>query len=461
MAKIKKDFTVGKIFPQMLFFSIPLILSGLIQQLYSVADNVIVGKFSGDPLALAAVGTTASISSLFLNLAIGFSTGCSVVVSHAIGARNDSLVKRVVHTAMTLALVLGVAIAIPGALLSEKLLIMVDTPAEILPKSTTYLRIIFLGFPASVAYNFAASILRAGGDSKNPMFSLIGSGTVNVILNLVFVVGCGMSVAGVAIATIISQYVSAAYALFVLIRGKDKPYAFHPRNMTFDIGVLKRMLRLGLPAGLQSSMFSISNLMFTAAINTLSTAAISAKAIFIDIISIANAISAAYCSSAMTFAGQNYGARKPKRIMRSFICASVQSAVTVFAICMIILSLIEPIASIYVASDDPMRAEVIAEITATVATIAPVYFVSCIMNTLSGTIRGMGVSLTNMLIYVIGVSGVRICWVLTAFKLPVFNSLAGLYVSWPVSWCVVIVGMSILYAITLRKMKKYGTAEEA
>jgi Na+-driven multidrug efflux pump len=292
------------------------------------------------------------------------------------------------------------------------------------------------------------------------MFSLIGSGTVNVILNLVFVVGCGMSVAGVAIATIISQYVSAAYALFVLIRGKDKPYAFHPRNMTFDIGVFKRMLRLGLPAGLQSSMFSISNLMFTAAINTLSTAAISAKAIFIDILCIANAISAAYCSSSMTFAGQNYGAGKPKRIVRSFFCATAQSVTIVFTVSMIILAAIDPIASMYVAADDPMRADVIAEITATASVIMPLYFISGIMNTLSGTIRGMGVSLINMLIYVIGVSGVRIVWVLTVFKLPAFNSLAGLYTSWPVSWCTVIAGMSILYAITLGKMKKKMRNEE-
>ena len=454
MAKTKKDFTTGNIFPQMLFFSIPLILSGLIQQLYSVADNIIVGKFSGDPLALAAVGTTSSISSLFLNLAIGFSTGCSVVVSHAIGARNDALVKKVVHTAMTLALILGIAVAIPGAILADKLLIMVDTPADILPKSTLYLRIIFLGFPASVAYNFASSILRAGGDSKNPMYSLIGSGTTNVILNLVFVVGCGMSVAGVAIATIISQYVSAVYCIFVLIKDKEKPYAFYPKQLTFDVGVFNRMMRLGLPAGLQSCMFSISNLMFTAAINTLSTAAISAKAIFIDIILIANAISASYNSSSMTFSGQNYGARKPKRIVRSFLCATAQSVAIVFTVCMIILAAIEPIASMYVAADDPMRLDVIAEITATASVIMPLYFISCIMNTLSGTIRGMGVSLSNMLIYVIGVSGVRIGWVLTAFKLPMFNSLAGLYTSWPVSWCVVITGMSILYVITLRKMKK-------
>ena len=460
MTKTKKDFTEGRIFKQMLLFSIPLILSGLIQQLYSVADNIIVGKFSGDPLALASVGTTASISSLFLNLAIGFSTGCSVVVSHAIGARDYPLVKRVVHTAMTLALALGIVVAIPGALLTEKMLLLVDTPADILPRSVTYLRIIFLGFPGSIAYNFAASILRAGGDSRHPMYSLTISGLANVILNLVFVIGCGMSVAGVAIATIVSQYFSAAYCIFVLIKDKEKSYAFYPKELTFDVGVFKRMMRLGLPAGLQSCMFSISNLMFTAAINTLSTAAISAKAIFIDIILIANAISASFNSSSMTFAGQNYGARKPKRIMRSFLCATVQSIAIVFTVSMIILAAIEPIASMYVAADDPMRLDVIAEITATASVIMPLYFISCIMNTLSGTIRGMGVSLSNMLIYVIGVSGVRIGWVLTAFKLPMFNSLAGLYTSWPVSWCVVIAGMLILYAITLRKMKREGVVEE-
>lgn len=361
---------------------------------------------------------------------------------------------------MTLALVLGVAVAIPGALLSESMLVMVDTPADILPKSALYLRIIFFGFPASVAYNFASSILRAGGDSKHPMYSLMGSGIINVILNLVFVIGFGMSVAGVAIATVISQYASAAYAILVLIRSKDKPYAFRPRELTFDVGIFGRMLRLGLPAGLQSSMFSISNLMFTAAINTLSTAAISAKAIFVDIICIANAVSAAYCSAAMTFAGQNYGARKPKRIVRSLICATVQSATIVFSICMLILVAIDPIASMYVAADDPMRADVISEIRATAATIMPVYFISGIMNTLSGTIRGMGVSLTNTLIYVVGVTGVRISWVLTVFKLPRFNSLAGLYTSWPVSWCIVIAGMLILYAITLGKMKKKMRNEE-
>ena len=206
MAKAKRDFTEGPLFTPTLLFSLPIIFSAVIQQLYSAADNIIVGKFSGDPLALAAVGTTTSISGLLLNFIIGISVGCGVVISHAIGARNDKEVSKAVHTAMTASVILGVVLGAICCIFSRTLLVLSGTPEVLLDRATLYLRIIFLGFLGTSVYNFSATILRSCGDSRTPLIALSASGIINVVLNLVFVILLNMGVAGVALATIISQY---------------------------------------------------------------------------------------------------------------------------------------------------------------------------------------------------------------------------------------------------------------
>ena len=454
MIQLKKDFTEGKIVTPMLIFTLPLILSGVLQQLYSVADNIIVGKFSGDPLALAAVGTTGSVSSLFLNFIIGISAGSSILVAQFLGAKDDRGVERTVHTAMSVSLIMGFAVGVIGFLLSEQILIWIDTPEELLGRATLYLRIIFLGSPAISLYNFSATILRAAGDSKSSMYALSASGIINVILNVFFVLVCHMTVDGVAYATIISQYMSAAVTLTIIIKRKNEIYSLNVRRLRVDVPIFLRMLRLGVPAGVQSSLFSLSNIAVTAAVNQLSTAEISARAIFLNLINVPNAASSAFTTAAMTFAGQNFGARKPKRITASCICAAVQSLTLVFAVSMTIFLLIEPVSSLYIADDDPAREDVINIIRQTCSLILPLYAVSGGMNALAGTLRGMGVSVTNMAVSLIGVCGFRILWVLTAFKIPALHNLPGVYLAWPVSWMIVILALSGFFVYHITKLTR-------
>ena len=453
MVQLKKDFTEGGIVAPMILFTLPLVLSGVLQQLYSVADNIIVGKFSGDTLALAAVGTTGSVTSLFLNFIIGISAGSSILVAQFLGAKNDRGVERTVHTAMSVSVIMGVLFGILGFFLSEQILIWIDTPTELVGRATLYMRIIFLGAPAMSLYNFSAAILRAAGDSKTSMYALSASGLINVLLNLFFVLVCHMTVDGVAYATIISQYMSAAVTVFVLIKRKDEVYGLNVRRLRLDLPIFLRMLRLGVPAGVQSSLFSLSNIAVTAAVNQLSTVEISARAIFLNLINVPNAASAAFTTAAMTFAGQNFGAKKPKRITASCICAAVQSLVLVFAVSMTIFLLIEPVASLYIA-DDPARAEIIEVIRQTCALILPLYALSGGMNALAGALRGMGVSITNMVVSLIGVCGFRILWVVTAFKVPILHSLPGVYLAWPVSWMIVIVALLGFFIYHIAKLKR-------
>ena len=454
MVQLKKDFTEGGIVAPMIFFTLPLVLSGVLQQLYSVADNIIVGKFSGDTLALAAVGTTGSVTSLFLNFIIGISAGSSILAAQFLGAKDDRGVERTVHTAMSVSVIMGVLFGILGFIFSKQILLFIDTPAELVDRATLYMRIIFLGAPAMSLYNFSAAILRAAGDSKTSMYALSASGLINVLLNLFFVLACHMTVDGVAYATIISQYMSAAVTVFVLIKRKEEVYGLNVRRLRLDLPIFLRMLRLGVPAGVQSSLFSLSNIAVTAAVNQLSTVEISARAIFLNLINVPNAASAAFTTAAMTFAGQNFGAKKPKRITASCISAAVQSLVLVFAVSMTIFLLIEPVASLYIADDDPARAEIIEVIRQTCALILPLYALSGGMNALAGTLRGMGVSITNMVVSLIGVCGFRILWVVTAFKVPILHSLPGVYLAWPVSWMIVIVALLGFFIYHIAKLKR-------
>ena len=456
----KKDFTEGGIVAPMIAFSLPLIISGVLQQLYSVADNVIVGKFSGDPLALAAVGTTGSVSNLFLNFLTGIAAGSSVLVAQSLGAKDDRTVERTVHTAMTVSLIMGIAMGIVGFFFSGQIMVWIGTPDELLERATLYLKIIFLGVPAVSLYNFSSAILRAAGDSKTSLYALSGSGIINVILNVFFVLVCRMTVDGVAVATVISQYLSAAFTVALLIKRRSEVYALNLRRLRIDAPILRRILRLGIPSGVQSSMFSLSNLAVTAAVNQLSTVAISARAVFINLICIPNAASAAFTTTAMTFSGQNFGARKPKRVARSCVSAVIQSFVVIFIMSMALLVFIRPLSSLYIADDDQAKGEVLRIIGETAALIMPLYALSGVLNAVAGTLRGMGVSVTNMVVSIIGVCGFRILWVFTAFGHPALHNLPGVYLSWPISWTIVIVLLTGFLIYHIGKLKKSVEAEE-
>lgn len=452
--KTKGNFTEGKIFTPMLIFVLPIILTNVLQTAYNVADNVIVGKFSGDTLALAAVGTSGSISALFLNIVVGLSVGASVVVAHSYGAKKEEDVSKGVHTALSFGLIFGLVLGIFAFIFAREILILSGTPENILDKATLYLRIIFAALPATSVYNFAAASLRAVGDSKTSLYILTASGLLNVLLNVFFVCVFGMSVDGVALATAISKYVSAIAVIIVLFKRRGECYAFSFRKLKITGLLLKKMLRMGLPNSIQNSMFSISNVIITSAINTLPTHVISARTIGMNVTNIANNISSSYTNAMLTFSGQNYGARRYERIKKSLIICILQSAVFTLAITSACLVFIRPISDLYISASDVARSAIIEEVRSICSITLPYYFVCSIMNALSGTIRGIGYSMSPMFISVVGICGLRTVWRYTAFNHELFHSAKGLYFSYPLTWTVVSIAFLILLAIAWKRLPK-------
>lgn len=451
--RTQKSFTSGPVFMPMLCFVLPIMLTNILQTLYNIADNVIVGRFSGDPLALAAVGSTGSLSTLFLNLAVGLSAGASVVISHAFGARNHQRVSDGVHTALTFGLLFGVGLGTVAFVFAEDMLVLIGTKPELLSSATLYLRIIFAAFPATSVYNFAAAALRAVGDSRTSLYILSLSGLLNVGLNLVFVLGFGMSVDGVALATAISKYVSAAAVVAALALRRGTPYSLHVKKLVISTPMLKRMLRFGVPNAVQNSMFSISNVLMTGAVNTLETHALSARTIAMNLTNLVNNVSASYTNAAMTFAGQNYGAREYGRIKRTVGVGLMQSVAITLAVGITCLLFVEPISAFYIAVGDPAAETIIKYAREVCSVTLPFYFICSSMNILSGTLRGVGYSVYPMLISVLGICGLRTVWIFTAFRTPAFHSLTGLYIAWPISWVLVISGLVTVLAVVWRKMK--------
>ena len=415
-------------------FAIPIMLTGLLQIVYNMADNIVVGQFSGDPYALGAVGSTSSLGNLIVNLLLGTSAGTSVVVAQAYGAKSEALVSKTVHTAMTFSLIGGVAFMFLGLLISRPALLLINTRPEFLENATLYLRIVCLGIPALSIYNFGAAILRSVGNSKLPLFILGASGLVNVGLNILFVAAFGMSVAGVALATIISQYISAIAVLAFLIKKREECFGLNRKRYAFDRRLLARVLRLGIPAGLQSSMFSFSNMLLVSSINTLSDISVTAFTIANSIDAITYTCGNAFFQAVMTFTGQNYGARNLKRMKKSLLYGLIQSIILVFTVGQIELFFGEQIAGLYISADAVNRALVIEEVMSLISLLLTVYFLCGVMEAFAGFLRGLGYSLIPMINSIVGICGIRILWIIFAFPTERFHSLRGVMSCYPISW---------------------------
>ena len=452
--KKKYSLTEGPMFFRITAFALPIMLTGILQILYGMADNIVVGQFSGDLDALGAVGSTSSLNNLTLHMLLGLSAGSAVVVAQSFGAKQDRVVSRAVHTAMILSVIGGLLFMGIGLTISRPVLTLMGTKPELFDKAVLYYRIICIGLPASSVYNFGGAILRSIGDSKTPLVILSSSGIVNVALNLVFVIGCGMSVEGVGIATIISQYISAVWVVAVLFKRKAQSYALSLKKFCFDLALFKRILRFGVPAGLQSSMFGISNVLLTSAINTFPSAAIKANTIGINIDALTYTVCNAFSTTAMTFSGQNFGAKKFDRVKRVFIYTILQAIIFGISVGLIELAFLEPFSSMYIDSADPMKAEIIAHVKEMSGLLLCTYFLCGIMEALSSSLKGLGYSLAPMLISVFCICGVRIFWVFVIFPLPAFNTLRGLYLSYPISWSMTILMLSVLTIFARKKLKK-------
>ena len=415
-------------------FALPLMLTGIIQIFYNMADNIVVGQFSGDPYALGAVGSTSSFSNLILTLLLGMSIGAGVIVAQSYGAKNDGMLSNTVHTALTFALFGGIAFMLIGLVISEPVLRLMEIKEVFFDKSLLYLRIICLGIPASSVYNFGASILRSVGNSKTPLYILSLSGLLNVGLNLVFVIGCHMTVAGVALATIVSQYASAIAVVTVLAIHKNDNYGFSFKKYRFDKNILLRMIRLGIPAGIQSAMFSVSNMILASSVNTLKDTAVTAYAISNSIDSIAYTCGNCFCVACTTFSGQNYGAGKPERVKKALFYSLIQAVVVVFTMGQLILLFGEPISKLYIDAANPQRDEIVREVINLISMLLTTYFLCAVMECFSGLLRALGYSLLPMVNSIIGICGTRIIWVFIFFPMERFNNLRGMFICYPISW---------------------------
>lgn len=440
--KIDVDMCSRPLFGKLVKFTLPLIFTGILQLLYNAADIIVVGQFAGAH-AMAAVGSTGALVNLFINLFIGLSVGALAATARWIGAKNSERVDKVVHTAIIISVVGGIFIGIIGFFASKGLLILMDTPDTVISLSSLYLKIFFLGMPFNLIYNFGAAILRAAGDTKKPLIFLMFAGIVNVLLNLLFVISFKMSVAGVALATIISQAISAVLVIISLL--KRKGYGkLTIKKLKVDGKALKEIILIGLPAGIQSTIFSFSNVIIQSSINSMGDVVMAGNAAASNIEGFVYISMNSVSQACLTFTGQNFGAAKEKNINLVLF----QSVIFVTGIGLF-LGLIcfffgKFLLSIY--NTDP---QVISYGMERLSIIGVTYFLCGIMEVIVGSLRGIGHSLLPMIVSIVGVCGVRLLWIFTIFA--VTKSPISLYLSYPVSWLFTLIAHFISHLIIKKK----------
>lgn len=462
--KTKANLTEGPLFVPMLKFVFPIMITGILQILYNMADNIVVGRFSGDPTALAAVGSTSSLTNLVLNFLMGMASGAGVVVAQSYGAKDDRTLSRAVHTAMTFSIIGGVLFSAIGLLISDPALTAMGTLPEVRENAILYMRIICAGIPATAVYNFGATILRSVGDSKTPLMILSCSGIVNVLLNLVFVIVFRMSVAGVALATITAQLISAIWVVLILNKRKDRNYGLTFSKLGIEKAMMLRILRFGAPAGIQSSLFGISNVIITTAVNSFTTTVVSAKTIAGNIDGLLYTALNSYMHASMTFTGQNYGAKKVDRIRKSTIYGIIQVLSIGTAIALLMLTFSKELAMMYIDQNDPFKDEVLATTVQILTLMLPTYALCGTMETLAGSLRGLGYSLTPMIVNLVGSCGSRILWILVFFRMEPLHTITGLFLIYPISWILTSLAHLVVLILAWRKMQAmFGTetAEES
>ena len=437
------DMLNGPVMPKLLTFALPLMLSSVLQLTFNAADVIVVGRFEGD-VALAAVGSPGSLINLLVNLFLGLSVGANVVVAQRIGAGDYPETGRAVHTSIALSLLGGVLVGAFGFFGAHTFLSWMSTPAEVLPLASAYLRIYFLGMPASMIYNFGAAILRAVGDTRRPLLFLFIAGIVNVALNLYFVIVLHLGVQGVALATIISQIVSAALVVVCLIR-TDGSIHLDPRRVRLDRRNVTDICKIGLPAGLQGMMFSISNVVIQSTINSFGATVMAGNTTAVNLEGYVYVSMNSIYQGAITFTGQNVGAHRYERISR--VCRAALLAVTGIGLAMggLLFAFKQQLFRIY--TDD---AAVIAAATVRTSIIAPTYFLCGMMDAMVGMLRGMGSSVAPMLVSVLGVCVLRIVWIATAFRMN--PTLEMLYYSYPISWFITLVVQMLCYLVVKRRL---------
>ena len=450
-AKPAMDMTNGPMLKNVLIFSGPLMLTGILQLLFNAADMIVVGQYSGDlaPQALAAVGSTSSLINLLINVFMGMSVGASVLVAQRWGAGDQTAVGRAVHTAVTVAILSSLLVGAVGVLFAKPLLQMMGNPEDVIDLAALYMRIYFLGMPANLLYNFGAAVLRAVGDTRRPLYYLTIAGVANVLLNLLLVIVFHMSVAGVAIATVASQTISAVLVVLCLHRTQS---AIHLdfKKLRVHRAEFLAILRVGLPAGLQGSLFSISNVLIQASVNSFGSIAMAGNTAASNLEGFVYTSMNAVYQADLTFSSQNYGAGKADRVRRvMWICLGTVTVIGL-GLGLIFLAFGSQLLSVY--NSDP---QVIEYGLVRMRIILPTYFICGMMDTMVGQLRGIGCSIVPMIVSLSGACLLRIVWIYTIFAQPAFHTLTVLYISYPISWAVTFLAHLVSwYAVSGRILKR-------
>ena len=443
------DMCSGPLVGSLLRFSLPLMASGILQLLFNAADIIVLGQFASSS-AMAAVGATSSLNSLMVNLFLGLSIGCSVVMAHSYGAQDWRRVQDTVHTAILLALFCGAALILLGLPLLPVLLGWMDTPADLMDQSVLYMRIVFLGMPAMMAYDFGAGILRAIGDTRRPLFFLTAAGITNACLNVFFVLVFHMDVAGVALATSISQYLSAGLILRCLARPGTR-YPLHPRQLRLHTATLLQILRVGLPAGIQSVVFSVSNVLIQSSINSFGTLAVAGSTAAANIENFVYTAMESVYQAALNFTSQNIGAGKKERV--PLILRDCLLLVAVIGAILGGLAVLfgRQLLSIY--TSDP---QVLPYGIDRIHVVCLTYLLCGLMDVACGVVRGMGAAVTPTVVSLTGACGLRIVWIFTVFGS--MHSLFVLYLSYPVTWIVTFTMHMVCFVWFYRRLRRSGAA---
>ncbi|MBQ6807011.1 MAG: MATE family efflux transporter [Lachnospiraceae bacterium] len=448
--KYEMDMCSGSIVGKILLFSLPLMCSSILQLLFNAADIIVVGRFAGDN-SLAAVGSNTSLINLLTNFFLGLSVGANVLVARYFGAKQEKDLSETVHTAMILSVCSGIILTIIGCLGAKQILIWMQTPEDVLPLAVIYLRIYFLGMAPTMLYNFGSAIMRAIGDTKRPLYYLFFAGVINVILNLIFVIVFRMDVAGVALATVISQTISAALIIRCMMRS-DSSVHLELSGLRVHPDKFKRILQIGLPASFQGMVFSFSNVIIQSSVNSFGAIMVAGNSAAANIEGFVYVAMNAFHQAAISFTGQNVGAAKYERVNKILYASQF---------CVIAVGLLlgnaavlwgEPLLGMYTSSPEVMEAGM-----GRLQIICGTYALCGMMDVMVGSLRGLGYSIMPMIVSLIGACGLRLLWIFTFFRMEPFHTIESLYLTYPVSWMITFLTHVICFIIVRRKLaKKWG-----
>ncbi len=439
------DMCSGALLPKILTFAAPLMCSSVLQLLFNAADIVVVGRFAGDN-SLAAVGSNTSLINLLITLFVGLSVGANILAARFIGSGNREALRQTVHTTMLLAFISGLLLTAAGAASARLLLELMQVPDAILSLATLYLRIYFLGMPATMLYNFGAALLRSVGDTRRPLYYLTAAGVVNVALNLLLVIVFQLDVAGVAIATVISQCLSALLMVRCLMR-EQSDIRLEWRLLRITPVRLRQILAIGIPSGVQGMAFSLSNVIIQASVNGFGEAVISGNTAAANIESFIYVCCNAFYQANVAFTSQNYGAHRFERL-RPIALYSAACSASVGLIGGLLGYLFRTqLLHIYSASDAVVAAGMVR-----IGIIFPLYILGALMDVIVGSLRGIGYSVMPMIVSLLGACAFRILWIATIFQIPRFHTVQSIYWSYPISWTLTLLAHVICLTVALRRV---------